>query len=104
MQKQHIFLYPFYYIDYALAQIGAFQFYGRMKEDRAAAWSDYCQLCRRGGSLGYFQTLASAGLDNPFQPGYRGEGCPGRVPGSGPLIGRKALRIKEKRDGFCHPA
>ena len=69
MQKQHIFLYPFYYIDYALAQIGAFQFYGRMKEDRAAAWSDYCQLCRRGGSLGYFQTLASAGLDNPFQPG-----------------------------------
>ena len=40
-----------------------------MKEDRAAAWADYCQLCRRGDSLGYFQTLASAGLDNPFQPG-----------------------------------
>ena len=55
--------------DNALAQIGAFQFDGRMQEDRAAAWSDYCQLCRRGGSLGYFQTLSSAGLDNPFQPG-----------------------------------
>ena len=24
MQKQHIFMYPFYYIDYALAQMGAF--------------------------------------------------------------------------------
>ena len=30
MQKQHIFLYPFYYIEYALAQICAFQFYLRM--------------------------------------------------------------------------
>ena len=27
MQKQHIFLYPFYYIEYALAQMCAFQFY-----------------------------------------------------------------------------
>ena len=38
MQKQHIFLYPFYYIDYALAQMCAFQYYGRMKQDRGAAW------------------------------------------------------------------
>lgn len=69
MQKQHIFLYPFYYIDYALAQMGAFEFYGRMKEDRAAAWADYCRLCRAGGSRGYFQLLELAGLSNPFRPG-----------------------------------
>lgn len=69
MQKQHIFLFPFYYIDYALAQMGAFQFYGRMKQDREQAWKDYCRLCRAGGSLGYFDLLKLADLDNPFEEG-----------------------------------
>ena len=66
MQKQHIFLYPFYYIEYALAQMCAFQFYLRMDEDRAAAWADYMNLCRAGGSRGYFELLKLANLDNPF--------------------------------------
>ena len=57
MQKQHIFLYPFYYIEYALAQMGAFEFYGRMKKDRKEAWEDYYRLCAleqslRGGDSG----------------------------------------------------
>ena len=69
MQKQHIFLFPFYYIDYALAQMGAYQFYGRMKEDRRKAWEDYYRLCRAGGSKGYFELLELAKLDNPFQEG-----------------------------------
>lgn len=48
MQKQHIFSSPFYYIEYALAQMGAFEFYGRMKIDQAQAWQDYLTLpCRR---------------------------------------------------------
>ena len=66
MQKQHIFLYPFYYIEYALAQMCAFQFYLRMEENRAAAWADYLNLCRAGGSRGYFDLLKLAKLDNPF--------------------------------------
>ena len=69
MQKQHIFLYPFYYVDYALAQVCAFALYGRMKQDRAAAWSSYLALCRAGGSKGYFELLALAGLDVPFAEG-----------------------------------
>lgn len=69
MQKQHIFLYPFYYIEYALAQICAFQFYLRMKQDRPAAWADYLRLCQAGGSLGYFDLLKLARLDNPFAEG-----------------------------------
>ena len=69
MQKQHIFLYPFYYVDYALAQICAFQFYKRMTEDRKQAFTDYIALCRCGGSLGYFETLEKAGLANPFKDG-----------------------------------
>lgn len=69
MQKQHIFLYPFYYIDYALAQMGAFEFYGRMKKDRARAWKDYYELCQAGGSRGYFDLLKLADLSNPFEEG-----------------------------------
>ena len=69
MQKQHIFLYPFYYIEYALAQICAFQYYGRMKEVREAAWADYLRLCRAGGTKGYFELLETGGLLNPFRDG-----------------------------------
>ena len=69
MQKQHIFLYPFYYVDYAFAQVCAFDFYGRMKQDHNAAWASYLNLCRAGGSKGYFELLALAGLDIPFAEG-----------------------------------
>ena len=69
MQKQHIFLYPFYYIDYALAQMCAFQYYGRMKENRDAAWQDYLRLCRAGGTKGYFELLKEGNLLNPFHDG-----------------------------------
>ncbi len=67
MQKQHIFMYPFYYVDYALAMICALQFYLRMRKDREGAWSDYMKLCSLGGSLGYFDLLKEAGLKNPFE-------------------------------------
>ena len=69
MQKQHVFLYPFYYIEYALAQICAFQYYGRMKENRKAAWEDYLRLCRAGGTKGYFELLETGNLLNPFREG-----------------------------------
>ena len=66
MQKQHIFLYPFYYIDYALAQVCAFQIFLRDRENHATAWNDYIALCRAGGTKGYFDLLKVANLDNPF--------------------------------------
>jgi oligoendopeptidase F len=66
MQKQHIFLYPFYYIDYALAQMGAFDFFLRMREDRERAWNDYLNLCKAGGTVGYFDLLKIGNLRNPF--------------------------------------
>lgn len=69
MQKQHIFMYPFYYVDYALAQTCAFQLYVRMLNDRNAAWQDYMTLCRLGGSRGYFALLDAANLANPFSEG-----------------------------------
>ena len=79
MQKQHIFLYPFYYVDYAMAQIGAFEFYTKMKADRKAAWADYYKLCQAGGSMGYFKLLEYSGLHNVLKEGSvkrSPEGCP----------------------------
>ena len=69
MQKQHIFLNPFYYVDYALAQMGAFELYAKSKKDRATAWNDYYNLCKAGGSKSYFDLLKTANLANPFEEG-----------------------------------
>nr|WP_294463896.1 M3 family oligoendopeptidase [uncultured Sellimonas sp.] len=69
MQKQHIFMYPFYYIDYALAQFGALEYKVRMQEDREGAWQDYCRLCRAGGSRGYLELLQTGHLHSPFEDG-----------------------------------
>jgi M3 family oligoendopeptidase len=68
MQKQHIFLYPFYYVDYAMAQMGAFELYERSLTDRKQAWADYYALCCSGGSKPYFETLKVGNLSNPFAP------------------------------------
>ena len=65
MQKQHIFLYPFYYIDYALAQMGAFALYRRQVEN-GDAWERYLALCGLGGMYGYFETLTRAGIPIPL--------------------------------------
>ena len=66
MQKQHIFLYPFYYVDYALAQLGAFSIYKKQTEGQDA-WGSYLKLCSMGGKYGYFQTLEKAGIPNPLE-------------------------------------
>ena len=68
MQKQHIFLYPFYYVDYAMAQMGAFSLYRKATEG-GDAWGDYLKLCSMGGMYGYFETLERAGIPNPLTPG-----------------------------------
>ena len=69
MQKQHIFLYPFYYIDYALAQMGASYLYGLSKTDPEKAWKDYLTLLKAGGKGSYFELLSMAGIPNPFEEG-----------------------------------
>jgi len=68
-QQAHIFKTPFYYIDYTLAQVCAFQFWVKAEEDRDAAWSDYVGLCKLGGSKPFTELVASAGLISPFENG-----------------------------------
>lgn len=65
----HIFGMPFYYIDYCLAQICAFQFWLKDQENHETAWADYVRLCQAGGSKGFLELVQLAGLDNPFEDG-----------------------------------
>ena len=68
-RQGHIFGSPFYYIDYTLAQISAFEFWGKAQQNRTSAWKDYLRLCQAGGSLSYLGLLKLAGLCNPFEEG-----------------------------------
>ena len=67
--KIHIFLYPFYYINYTLTTMGAMEFKKKMHEDKESAWKDYLNLCKVGGSLGYKETFKYANLSLPFEKG-----------------------------------
>ncbi len=66
-QKHHIFNNPFYYIDYALAQICALQFWMKSEENFDQAWKDYVKLCTLGGSKPYKELLKEVGLESPFE-------------------------------------
>ena len=68
-RQGHIFSSPFYYIDYTLAQVCAFQFWVRSQEDRQKAWEDYMRLCKAGGSQSFLKLVELAKLDNPFVDG-----------------------------------
>ena len=67
-QKQsHIFSSPFYYIDYTLAQVCAFQFWKKDQENHTSAWNDYINLCQAGGSQSFLNLVKLANLMSPFQ-------------------------------------
>lgn len=68
-QQGHIFGSPFYYIDYTLAQICAFQFWKKSMENREKAWSDYLRLCKAGGSMSFLDLVQLAELKSPFEDG-----------------------------------
>ncbi|MGM0397012.1 MAG: M3 family oligoendopeptidase [Bacillota bacterium] len=69
MRQGHIFSNPFYYIDYCLAQVCAFQFWRRSLEDGERAWKDYLEICKAGGSKSFVELVELAGLKNPFKDG-----------------------------------
>ncbi|WP_080967446.1 M3 family oligoendopeptidase [Clostridium novyi] len=68
-KQGHIFQVPFYYIDYTLAQVCAFQFWIKSHENRENAWKDYLALCKEGGSKPFLELLKVANLKNPFEDG-----------------------------------
>lgn len=68
-RQSHIFVRPFYYLDYALAQTCALQLWALARRDRKDALARYVRLCDLGGSRPFRALLAEVGLDDPFAPG-----------------------------------
>ncbi|MFA5794322.1 MAG: M3 family oligoendopeptidase [Candidatus Brocadiia bacterium] len=66
-QQMHIFGMPFYYIDYTLAQMCAFQFWKKSLEAGNTAWADYLKLCAAGGSKPFLELVKLANLTSPFE-------------------------------------
>ena len=69
MRQSHIFMAPFYYIDYTLAQVVAFQFAIENMKNHEKAWKKYIKLCKCGGKYPFQELLAKNHLRNPFQDG-----------------------------------
>lgn len=68
-RQAHIYNSPFYYIDYTLAQICAFQFWKRSLENHEGAWKDYLHICQIGGSKSFTKIVEEANLISPFEDG-----------------------------------
>ncbi|MCF7923644.1 MAG: M3 family oligoendopeptidase [Candidatus Izimaplasma sp.] len=68
-KQGHIFSVPFYYIDYTLAQVLAFQFFVLSQENHDLALDKYIKLCKLGGSKTFVDLVESTKLNNPFKKG-----------------------------------
>lgn len=70
MRQGHIFESPFYYIDYTIAQVIAYQFWKRFNVDHdETAWTDYVTMAKAGGSKTLLELIKLGHLRSPFEPG-----------------------------------
>ncbi len=69
IRQSHVFGSPFYYIDYTLAQVVAFQFLVEMNKNREKAFKKYIKLCKFGGQAPFVTLLEKNHLRNPFEDG-----------------------------------
>ena len=69
-QRQlHIFMYPFYYIDYCMAQTVALEFFLLANEDRELAWKKYLAFVDKAGTDTFEGIVKSAELELPYGEG-----------------------------------
>lgn len=65
-KQLHIFLYPFYYVEYGIAQLGALQIWANAKADQPKALADYKAGLALGGSRPLPELFAAAGCRFDF--------------------------------------
>ena len=65
-RQLHIFLYPFYYVEYGIAQLGALQVWANSKSDKRKALTDYKAALTLGGSRPLPELFAAAGCKFNF--------------------------------------
>lgn len=76
-RQSHIFGTAFYYIDYTLAQVCAFQFLLLNHQNHEKAWNTYYELCKMGGSKSFTGLLQAINFINPFDNGSLHKIMPG---------------------------
>ncbi|MGO8929465.1 MAG: M3 family oligoendopeptidase [Limisphaerales bacterium] len=65
-RQLHLFLAPFYYIEYGIAQLGALQVWANSKRNKAEALKQYKQALALGGSRPLPELFAAAGCKFEF--------------------------------------
>ncbi len=65
-KQLHIFLYPFYYVEYAIAQLGALQVWANSKRDKTVALAQYQRGLALGNSRPLPELFAAAGCQFSF--------------------------------------
>ncbi len=85
-RQLHIFEYPFYYIEYGIAQMGALQVWRRSIDDPAAAVAAYKRALTLGGTRSLPEIYAEAGARLVFDADAMGE-----------LVGKVEERLEELR-------
>jgi oligoendopeptidase F len=65
-RKLHIFLAPFYYVEYGLAQLGAAQVWANALKDQAGAVAAYRRALALGGTKSLPELYATAGAKFAF--------------------------------------
>jgi oligoendopeptidase F len=65
-RQLHIFLHPFYYIEYGIAQLGALQVWANSKRNQAKALNNYKKALALGGSRALPDLFSAAGCEFEF--------------------------------------
>ena len=65
-RQLHIFIHPFYYIEYGIAQLGALQVWANSKRDKVKALKDYKHSLALGGSRPLPELFSAAGCRFEF--------------------------------------
>jgi oligoendopeptidase F len=65
-RQLHIFIHPFYYVEYGIAQLGALQVWANSKTDKALALRQYQNALALGGSRPLPELFAAAGCQFDF--------------------------------------
>lgn len=65
-RQGHIFTDAFYYIDYTLAQVCAFQYLINSMENREKTIESYMDICKAGGEYSFFRIMEIGNIKNPM--------------------------------------
>lgn len=65
-RKAHIFENPFYYVEYGISQLGAWQIFSNSRVDEEKAWCDYFEALSLGGSSEIDDLYSVAGIKFPL--------------------------------------